>query len=93
MDKLIPTPSLLRGLADEGKTWYFDRWLILGPASACHTPLSKWPDGFQWQFNDPYLWREVDGSVRMLYSTAEWPEACGNIGIAAVGCGMGSHLP
>ncbi len=41
---------------DDGKTWRFDRWLVLGPSWVCHTPLSSWPPGTQWQFNDPHIW-------------------------------------
>ncbi len=68
---------------DGGGTWVFDRWLILGPSWVCHTPLSVWPPGTQWQFNDPHLWLAPDGLLRMVYTVAEWPQSCGNIGMVA----------
>jgi hypothetical protein len=68
---------------DGGATWVFERWLILGPSWVCHTPLSVWPPGTQWQFNDPHLWLASDGLLRMVYTVAEWPQSCGNIGMVA----------
>jgi hypothetical protein len=82
-DGQVYTDSIaLAKTPDGGKTWRFDRWLILGPSWVCHVPLSWWPPHTQWQYNDPHIWMASDGLIRMVYTVAEWP-ACGNIGMAA----------
>jgi hypothetical protein len=72
---------------DNGTTWHFDRWLILGPSWVCHVPLSWWPIGVRWQFNDPHIWMAPDGLIRMVYTGAEWQgfdtQSCASVGMAA----------
>lgn len=68
---------------DGGKTFHHDRYLITSPPEACSLPLAQWPRGFLWQFNDPFVWKGTDGAVWMVYTAAEWPQECGNIGVIA----------
>jgi hypothetical protein len=75
-DSVAADSIALATTPDEGATWRFNRYLLVPAPSACV------PGGAIVQYNDPFIWVE-DNRLQMVYTAAQVPYECGNLGRAA----------